>query len=162
MIKRTTTLTAAAGEHYVAYRLSQLGYAVALTRAGTPLVDLMVASQDGNAVSVQVKTSSAAYFTHKDRAKNYWNWDVGEKARHARGESLFYAFVDLKGSADGASPDVFIVPAADVADFVQVQDTRIMFWVMEKDKDRYLERWDFITARLTSGGTARGTAAGQS
>ena len=42
MPKRATTLTGAAGEHYVAYKLSLLGFPTALTRGGSPVIDLMV------------------------------------------------------------------------------------------------------------------------
>ena len=49
-----TALIAAAGEHFVAYRLSAMGYPVALTRAGSPTVDLMVGDLAGNAaISLQ-------------------------------------------------------------------------------------------------------------
>ncbi len=154
MTKRSTALTAAAGEHYVAYRLSQLGYAVALTRGGAPVIDLMVANRKGEAVSVQVKTSSDAHWTFKrDPTKNYWNWDVGEKAKHSDGESLFYAFVDLKGSVPGTSPDVFVVPAKDVATQVKAEEKRITFSIMETDKALYFEKWGLITNRLETATT---------
>ena len=59
MPKRATTLTGAAGEHYVAYKLSLLGFPTALTRGGSPVIDLMVGDLTGeNAVSIQVKASS--------------------------------------------------------------------------------------------------------
>ena len=40
-MKISTKLTGAAGEHFVAYKLSSLGMAVALTRDGSDVIDLM-------------------------------------------------------------------------------------------------------------------------
>lgn len=51
-----TALIAAAGEHFGASRLSAMGYPVALTRGGSPTVDLMVGDVAGNAaISLQRK-----------------------------------------------------------------------------------------------------------
>ena len=148
-MKRATTLTAAAGEHYVAYRLSQFGYAVALTRAGAPSIDLMVGNRHGDAVSVQVKTSNDAYYKRvRNPSSSYWNWDVGEKALHAVGESLFYAFVDLQPSEAGGRPMVFIVPSLYVSTHLDSNEKRRTFSIMERDKQLYCERWDLITAPL--------------
>jgi hypothetical protein len=41
MPKRASTLTGAAGEHFVAFILSARGYAVGLTRGGSPTIDLL-------------------------------------------------------------------------------------------------------------------------
>lgn len=66
MTKRSTALIGAAGEHYVAFRLSALGFPVALTRGGSPTVDLMVGDLEGQAaLSFQVKTSSGAWRSFK-------------------------------------------------------------------------------------------------
>jgi len=71
MAKRATTLTGAAGEHYVAYKLSAMGYPTALTRGGSPVIDLMVGDLSGNgSVSIQVKTRTApAVFTRGIRTR---------------------------------------------------------------------------------------------
>jgi hypothetical protein len=62
MPKIPTALTGCAGEHFVAYRLSAMGYVAALPRGGSPSVDLMVGTVDGrNTVTVQVKTKSQAF-----------------------------------------------------------------------------------------------------
>lgn len=150
-MKRATSLTAAAGEHYVAYRLSEMAYPVAMTRGGSPSVDIMVANLSGTTtIALQVKTSTGARRTYSrpgNADKNRWEWDVGRKALELRGDSIFYAFVDLKWSAK-ATPDVFLVPAVIVASFLQPDWSRYMFWIMDKDAPRYQNRWDILTERL--------------
>lgn len=95
MASRASTLTGAAGEHFIAYRLSAMGYPVALTRGGSPTVDL--------------------------------KWD----------------------DDNTSMPDVFIVPSKVVADtFNDPSWSMYVFWIMQKDKDDYFERWDLITKRL--------------
>ncbi len=106
--------------------------------------------QGRSAVSIQVKTSNWAWRSYKRKTENnHWEWDVGAKALKLRGDSIFYAFVDLKWS-DGEPPlpDVFIVPSATVADFLGSDWSRYMFWIMDGEKLKYLERWNRITKRL--------------
>ena len=146
---RSTALTGAAGEHFVAFRLAQLGFPAALTRGGSPSVDVLVGDSDGNAaISIQVKTSSGARREFKrDPSKNRWEFDVGAKALRLRGSSIFYVFVDLRYDA-AAMPDAFIVPSDNVASSQNPQDSRFMFWISEDQAPEYRERWDRITARL--------------
>ncbi|MGD0199145.1 MAG: hypothetical protein ABSD27_00185 [Bryobacteraceae bacterium] len=120
-----------------------MGYPVALTRGGSPTVDLMVGDLKGQAaVSFQVKTASSA------RRKDRWEWDVGRKALDLRGDSIFYAFVDLKGDHPNQLPDVFIVPSNLVASWLKPEWKRLMYWILDRDADNYRERWDLITSRL--------------
>jgi len=151
MASRPTVLTGTAGEHYVAFRLSEMGFPVALTRGGSPAVDLMVSGPDGRrAISIQVKTSSGArreYVRKPDN--NCWEWDVGKKAMTLRGEGLFYAFVDLKwGESYRSIPDVFIVQSDVVADSLGPDWSRYMFWIYDADKEKYLEKWRMVTDQL--------------
>jgi hypothetical protein len=152
MPNRSTALTAAAGEHFVAFKLSAMCYPVAMTRGGSPTVDLMVGDLNGHAaVSIQVKTSSGARREFKkNKANNHWEWDVGRKALDLKGDSIFYTFVDLKWNPD-ATPDVFIVPSKVVAARLKPEYKRFMFWLMDAEADQYREKWEFITARLNSG-----------
>lgn len=124
--KIPNTLVGCAGEHYVAYRLSAMGYHAALTRGGVPCVDVVVGSPEGrNSVTIQVKTSNNAFYRagkkHPDRDPACWCWPIGRKAESLCGETFFYAFVDLKGCATKQLPspmlvpDVFIVPAKNLA-----------------------------------------------
>lgn len=157
MPKRATSLTGAAGEHYVAYKLSALGFPTALTRGGSPVIDLMVGGLSGDkALSIQVKTSNHArreYKRDKNRHKNHWEWDVGAKGKKLKGDSIFYAFVNLKGTPSAVCnphPEVFIVPSKDVAVFLNRPMSRYMFWIKDVDKNKYLEAWHLITEKLIS------------
>jgi len=143
-----STLTGAAGEHFVACRLSALGYPTALTRGGSPTVDLMVGSKTGQAtISIQVKTSNWAWRGFKRKSeRNHWEWDVGRKGLELVSNNILYAFVDMRWNDQSfALPDVFIVPSSVVADFLKPDWSRFMFWIMQNDKSNYHERWDFIT-----------------
>ncbi len=153
MPHRATSLTAAAGEHYVAYKLSALGYPVAMTRGGSPTVDLMVGDvSGGTAVMIQVKTANWARRDYKRvKEKDRWEWDVGRKAMDLRGENVFYAFVDLKwGNSEKRDPDVFIVPADTVANRLGPGWSRYMHWIMDGEREEFLERWNLITDKLGS------------
>jgi hypothetical protein len=122
-----------------------------MTRGGSPTVDLMVGDvSGGTAVMIQVKTSNWARRDYKRvKHKNRWEWDVGRKAVDLRGENVFYAFVDLRwGHTEKPDPDVFIVPASTVADRLGPDWSRYMHWIMDEERDKYLDRWDAITDQL--------------
>jgi hypothetical protein len=144
-----TALVAAAGEHFVAYKLSMFDLPVALTRGGSPGVDLMVGDLTGrSAISFQVKTSRWARrdFTRKPE-NNRWEWDVGPRAATLDSEALYYAFVDLRVGAGG--PDVFVVPSPQVAaTFRGTAYKRNMYWIAEHERGQYLEAWNPVIARL--------------
>ncbi|WP_157782544.1 hypothetical protein, partial [Stutzerimonas stutzeri] len=87
----------------------------------------------------------------ENKDKDRWEWDVGSKGKKLKGESIFYAFVNLKGTPSDiqkSHPEVFIVPSAEVASYLDRPMSRYMFWIKDKDKDRYLEAWHLITDRL--------------
>lgn len=152
MGSRASTLTAAAGEHFIAFRLSAMDYPVALTRAGSPTVDMMVGNLTGSeTVSLQVKTSSGAWRERKRKPEeSHWEWTVGKGAMDLKGKSVFYVFVDLKWADNElVTPDVFIVPSETVAAaFSDLTWSMYVFWIMQHEKDKYHERWDLITNRL--------------
>ena len=152
MANKFTALTGAAGEHYVACILSSLGYPVALTRGGSPTVDLMVGDITGEGtVSIQVKTARWAWRERKRSPDSaFWEWECSAKACHLRGDSIFYAFVDLRSfpQHSGLYPQVFIVPSAIVAGTIGADWIRKMFRISLAQKDDYFERWDYITSRL--------------
>jgi hypothetical protein len=54
MPPRSTAITGTAGEHFVAARLAGMGYVVALSRGGSPGVDLLIATQDGSRTDLGV------------------------------------------------------------------------------------------------------------
>ena len=156
MPNRATALTGAAGEHFVAFRLSHLGYPVALTRGGSPTVDLMVGDISGNdTLSIQVKTSNFARRSYKKKPeKNCWLWDVGEKAMRLNGGNIIYAFVDLKGDPAGV-PDVFLVESKHVFDYVKPEHTRYMFPISEADGNQIKNKWDLVNSKLGKGLTSK-------
>jgi hypothetical protein len=160
--QRNNASTCCAGEHYVAYQLSVRGYLVALTRGGSPSIDLMVATSDGQkAVTIQVKTATNASVPCKRKPENsLWNWPVGSKALDLSGESVFYAFVDLREGTEKAAksmlmPEVFIVPAEFVREHLNPfpkppkKPTTFWFDIFEKDKEKWHENWDLIEAGLS-------------
>jgi hypothetical protein len=54
------TLVAAVGEHFVAYKLSCLGYIAAPVRLGSPATGLLASTLDGRGVVIQIKTTGWA------------------------------------------------------------------------------------------------------
>jgi len=149
MSKKSGIPVAAAGEHYVAFRLSAMGYSVGLTRGGSQGVDLLVTDSRGAMpVAIQVKTSSSAWREYKTKPENnHWEWPVSAKVTELIGESLFYAFVDLK-AGDGR-PDVYIVPSAEIARrFKAGKWTMETVWLMPAERTKYLDAWSCITSRL--------------
>ena len=144
----STALIGAAGEHYVAYKLSHSGYCVGLSRGGSPFVDIMLSNKDGEGVAIQVKTSQGARREFKKKPQNNrWEFDVGHKARSLGGERLLYAFVDFDWGR--SAPKVFIVPSADVkSKFAGTTYARNLFWLLDDMKEKYLERWDYIESLL--------------
>ena len=150
MPKRHTTLTGAAGEHYVAFALSTHGYIAALTRGGTPTVDILCSSIDGKrTLAIQVKTMSYAYRGRKRKPEeSHWEFDVGGKAVGNRDNSFVYAFVCLMGKGDG-KPIIFIASPSDIADALGDGYKRNMFWIFEKDRHKYeVENWHLIVDAL--------------
>ncbi len=168
---KAKAVTGTAGVHFVAYRLSAMGYIVALTREGTPAIDLMVYSpKSGKSVSIQVKTASNASQKEgkKERKDGLVYWQLSKKALELKGKGVFYALVDMKGCAADRpkpekTPDVFIVPAEWVANpghrnipnpkksfgslNVYGKEKRSSFWfdLYPKGKKKWSEKWGLIT-----------------
>lgn len=172
---KAKAVTGSAGVHFVAYRLSAMGYIVALTREGSPAVDLMAYSpKSGKSVSIQVKTASNASQLEgkKERKDGLVYWQLSRKALELRGKGVFYAFVDMKGCAADQpkpeeTPDSFIVPAEWVANPAHrnVRNTGdalgtlntypkggppSSFWfdLYPKGKKKWFENWGLITNTL--------------
>jgi hypothetical protein len=132
-----------------------MGYIAALTRSGSPSVDLMAATPDGqNTLAIQVKTASYAYRPAKKQPENtYWCWQVSSKIREVRGESVLYVFVDLNRDSQDPSktPDVFVVPSSDIRE-VNLSDTPKGLWfiITKEDEERKWHRndWHLIEERL--------------
>ncbi len=107
MIKHQTTLTGAAGEHYVMYRLLRMGYIAALAPKGVPNADLIVTNVEGELTAViQVKTMG--------KQKSNGGWQMKLKHENLKSKHLFYCFVDDAATA----PVVYIIPSKIVAEVI--------------------------------------------
>lgn len=102
-----TSLTGAAGEHYVMSELLRRGMIAALAPAGVPNCDIVVTDAIGDRLfAVQVKTRRGK---GSDRG-----WHMGKKHEALTSPTLFYCFVDFAmGTAE--PPFTYVVPAAVVA-----------------------------------------------
>lgn len=102
-----TSLTGAAGEHYVMSELLRRNYIAALAPAGVPDCDIIVTDLGGKHLcAVQVKTRNN---TGADRG-----WHMGIKHEGLQRATLFYCFVDFAMGKD-CGPFTYVVPAAVVA-----------------------------------------------
>jgi hypothetical protein len=111
----------------------------------------MVGDLSGNAaVSIQVKTDNWARREYKRKPQNnHWEWYVNPKVLTLVGDSIFYAFVDLKWYPTlPKQPDVFILPSKEVASRFQEGWKMYRFWLMDDEKDKWFEAWHLITERL--------------
>jgi hypothetical protein len=99
-----TTLTGAAGEHYVMSELLRRGFIAALAPTGVPNCDIVVTDDIGDRLcAVQVKTRLGK---GSDRG-----WHMSKKHEELTSPSLFYCFVDF-GTVTGERPFTYVVPAA--------------------------------------------------
>jgi len=99
--------TGIAGEHYVAAELNVRQITTALTMKNTELVDILASNFDGSVSrSIQVKT------TINKKA----NWTLTKKSEEGASDNLFYVFVHILGECK--RPDFYIVPSADVAEYI--------------------------------------------
>ena len=141
-------LTGAAGEHYVAFRLSALGYTIGLTTRGARAVDLLATNlETGESITVQTKTMRDAFVENR-KSGSYWHWRVSSSRPQPR-ETFYYMFVDIKGGNPSELPDVFIVPSLKLKPPLLVEyPNYIGCTISEGDEKAYLNRWDVIGAAL--------------
>ncbi len=112
------TLVAAAGEHFVAYKLSCLGYLAAPVRLGSPATDLLASTLDGGGtVAIQVKTTGWAERTRgrgNKKAPHHLEFPLGHAAVEKASDRLIFCFVDLRGNQPDIPPDVYVIPAGTI------------------------------------------------
>lgn len=102
-----TSLTGAAGEHYVMSELLRRGFIAALAPTGVPNCDIVVTDAIGERLcAIQVKTRRGK---GADRG-----WHMGKKHEELVSPTLFYCFVDF-AMGMGLSPFTYVVPAPIVA-----------------------------------------------
>lgn len=153
-IVRDKALTGAAGEYYVAFRLSAEGYAVGLTTHGTRAVDIIASNPEtGKSITIQIKTMLGAFVPSKKHGP-FWKWRVSKSLPSAY-EGFFYAFVDLRDDPS-QTPDIFIVPSIKLESLLEkypepekglVKDVWCV--IEEKDALKYQNRWDVIRNALS-------------
>src|SRR5882724_756862 len=118
MGRRDSILIGAAGEHYVAFRLAQLGFVVAIPRGGSPTVDLLTSNVDGSrTLAIQVKTTEWAERQRgrgDEKRLHHLEFPLGHKAAHHASDRLFYVFVDMQGRDPKSHPVCYIVPSPDI------------------------------------------------
>lgn len=102
-----TSLTGAAGEHFVMSELLRRGFIAALAPAGVPNCDIVVTDDIGERLcAVQVKTRIGK---GADRG-----WHMGKKHEGLVSPTLFYCFVDF-AMGTGSPPFTYVVPSGVVA-----------------------------------------------
>lgn len=113
-----TQLVAAAGEHYVAYKVASLGFVPALVRQGVRGIDLIASSPDGSkTVGLQIKVAWSAVFDRGNGAAAesfHLRFPLGQRAIAATPDSTIFCFVDLRKWSPREAPDVYLVSARQV------------------------------------------------
>jgi hypothetical protein len=155
MARHDTSIVGTAGEHFVAFRLSQLGFVVALPRAGTPTVDLLVSNREGTrSVTIQVKTAEWAERMRgrgSNKKLDRVEFPLGHKAAYVNAPSVFYVFVDLKGRDKDSVPTVYVVPSLEIFQYCEgwAKNAKLVRWHPLIDKARPFENnWDPIVELL--------------
>ena len=148
MINSDRALTGAAGDYFIAFRLSEMGYAVGLTATGTKSVDLVVANPNtGKSIAIQCKTATNAFVKSK-KYGNYWKWRLGTGPKPTN-DDFFYALIDLKGGHPEI-PDVFLVASTKLQEITKDEEYEsegrvIDIWgVIYEDKALPYKNWDSI------------------
>lgn len=156
MARGDTMLVGTAGEHFVAFRLAQLGWVVALPRMGSPLVDLLVSDQTGaRTVTIQVKTAEWAERKRgrgPNRKLHHLEFPLGRRAAAVNQERFLFAFVDLRGREPTSSPDVYIVPSAFIHDYCKewIEGAKMVRWHPSiEEAEPFKNDWPRIAALLT-------------
>ncbi len=155
MGRNDTLIVGTAGEHYVAFRLAQLGHIVALPRAGSPAIDLLATNVKGSrTVTVQVKTAEWALRERgrgKNRIPHHVEFPLGHKAAEIDSPRFIYVFVDLKGREAASVPEVYVVPSKDVVAYCDgwAKDAKMVRWHMDlEDVKKYKDDWQRISRLL--------------
>ncbi len=105
-----TALTGAAGEHYIIFRLLELGHIAGLAPQGASNLDLIVTDIEGKRqVAIQVKTRL------RKGSDNGWHMKV--KHEKLIEKNLYYCFIDLPNEIDKV-PVVYIISSKAVAEVI--------------------------------------------
>lgn len=116
-----STLTGAAGQHYVLCQLLRHGWVAALAPEGVPHVDIIVTDSKANRqCAIQVKTRSG-----KGHDKG---WHMKAKHEKLVSKTLFYCFVDFGDD----SPTTYVIPAKVVASKIRLSHE---IWLHKRGKN---------------------------
>jgi hypothetical protein len=126
-----------ASEFFVLSSLHRLGLNASLTLGNKKSVDLFVARDSGEVVTIDVKGVAK---------KDDWPVDNLRKPTHER---HFIVFVSFEGKIrePASSPSVWIIPYASVAPFIKQYDTRAVVSRkrMNDAGNVFKNRWDLLT-----------------
>jgi hypothetical protein len=111
MGKVATSLTGAAGQHYVMAQLLRNGFIAALAPEGVPTADIVVTDAAGtSAYAIQVKT--------RREIGSDGGWHMKAKHEGMTGDKLFYVFLNFPADKEKV-PDLFVLPANIVAEVLR-------------------------------------------
>jgi hypothetical protein len=135
-----------------------MGLVVAIPRGGSPTVDLMVSTYNGDHVlAVQVKTARWAgreRGREEARAPDHLEFPLGAKAADVASDSLMYVFVDLLGEKTDSVPEAYIVPSAKVKAYCEnwAKNVPMVRWHPKiAEAAAYKNNWSAILDLLTDG-----------
>ena len=145
-----------AGVHYVASRISAMGFNVAQTIRNAKHVDLLVGSpKTMRAISVQVKTSKSAARGRgkgKNREILQYEFEIGWPCAQCSHKDLLFALADLGGYFDDPPvvPTVFWIPSHVIRQVFKVGNPQL--WrraILKKpvawfDDNNFRENWNLI------------------
>jgi hypothetical protein len=156
---RAPSIAAAAGEHFVAARLSAMGLVVGIPRGGSPAIDLLVSSPEGrHPLGVQVKTATNARYDYKRRKRTTWSWPM--KLQEVR-TLVWHVFVDLQNwpnAGSGVLPVCYVLSPKDMIEYGRLPARE--GWSMGNlylvdgvddrlpDASRFREKWDGLLATV--------------
>jgi len=153
MARNNALQVGTAGEHYVAFRLAQRGFVVAIPRGGSPTVDILASDPTGNrTLAIQVKTAEWAGRTRgrgNDKRSHHLEFALGHKAANHGGEYFFYVFVDLKGQDPSSVPECYIVPSAEIRKYcarVPAKAKMVRWHPLVGEAEPYRENWASLVA----------------
>jgi len=153
-----SVLVAASGEHYVAFKVAQLGYNVAMVRQGSSGIDLLASNVSGSrSVAIQVKaTSEAERLTGRGAARKITRLEfplghaVIEKAAPP-----IVCFVDLYTDIQAPVPRVYVVPIAFLVTHFEgeiIRDYRYFrLHISVELMEQFKEQWLPLHALLADG-----------
>ena len=150
-------LTAAAGEHFVCYALSMLGFNAALVRQGTPFIDILASNDSGSrTIGIQVKSTAWA---QRERGRGAarkvaeLQFPLGHKIIEKAASETVTCFVDLKQGEGGERPVVYVVPTVDLKAHFEGEDIRqYRYFRLHRgveSMDAYRDNWKPVIRALT-------------